>query len=215
VAAYPGPKPASTKPNPDYKYQAFKAQQAAAAAAFPSNAQRSSGRPQQQSARPTASENKDEFFGADTQGFFANRETSQPDFNQRRTAPNSAAPTGADFGSGNNNGFGSFYADADFGPTESAPVVALHSGQAVRGGQASTSLEEILAKKTQANPERPGFTPPKLIERFSIPVVEPSIAYNPPPPAPPVQVFNPKLFSKWDLREKHLWCSSFSSGEKV
>ncbi len=185
MAAYPGPpKPASTKPNPDNKYQAFKAQQAAAAAAFPSSAQRPSGRPQQP-ARPTASESKDEFFGADAQGFFANRETSQPDFNQRRPAPgSSAAPTGADFGSGGNNGFGSFYADADFGPTESAPVVAL---QAARGGQAAASLEEILAKKTQANPERPGFTPPKLIERFSSPVVEPSIAYNPPPPAP-VQV---------------------------
>ncbi len=183
MAAYPGPpKPASTKPNPDYKYQAFKAQQAATAAAFPSSAQRPGGRPQQP-ARATASEHKDEFFGADTQGFFApNRETPQPD--QRRTAPSSAA---ADFGSGNNNGFGSFYADADFGPTESAPVVALHSGQAARGGQAGTSLEEILAKKTQANPERPGFTPPKLIERFSSPVVEPSIAYNPPPQAP-VQV---------------------------
>ncbi len=203
MAAYPGPpKPASTKPNPDYKYQAFKAQQAAAAAAFPSSAQRPGGRPQQ-SARPTASEHKDEFFGADTQGFFANRETSQPsDFNQRRPAPSSSAAV--EFGSGNNNGFGSFYADADFGPTESALVVAL---QAARGGQAA-SLEEILAKKTQANPERPGFTPPKLIERFSSPVVEPSIAYNPPPPAP-VQVFNPKLFSRWDLR------SSFSSGEKV
>jgi hypothetical protein len=183
VAAYPGPKPASTKPNPDYKYQAFKAQQAAAAASFPSSAQRSSGRPAQQSTRPTVTD-KDEFFGADTQGFFANRETSQPDFNQRRPALNNAAPTGADFGSGNNNGFGLFYADADFGPTESAPVVAL---QAARGGQAATSLEEILARKTQANPERPGFTPPKLIERFSSPVVEPSIAYNPPPPAP-VQV---------------------------
>jgi len=181
VAAYPpGPKPASTKPNPDYKYQAFKAQQAAAAASFPSSAQRSSGRPAQQSTRPTVTD-KDEFFGADTQGFFANRETSQPDFNQRRPASSSSAAV--EFGSGNNNGFGSFYADADFGPTESAPVVAL---QAARGGQA-TSLEEILAKKTQANPERPGFTPPKLIERFSSPVVEPSIAYNPPPPAP-VQV---------------------------
>ncbi len=185
MAAYPGAKPASTKPNPDYKYQAFKAQQAAAAAAFPSGAQRPGGRPQQ-SARPTDSEHKDEFFRADAQGFFANRETSQPDFNQRRTAPNSAAPTGVEFGSGN-NGFGSFYADADFGPTESAPVVALHSGQAARGGQAA-SLEEMLAKKTQANPERPGFTPPKLIERFSSPIVEPSIAYNPPPPAPSVQV---------------------------
>ncbi len=201
MAAYPGPlKPASTKPNPDYKYQAFKAQQAAAAAAFPSSGQRPGGRPQQ-SARPTTSEHKDEFFGADAQGFFANRETSQPEFNQRRTAPSSAA---VEFGSGNKNGFGSFYADADFGPTESAPVVALHSGQAARGGQA-TSLEEILAKKTQANPERPGFTPPKLIERFSSPIVEPSIAYNPPPAPAPVQVCNPKLFSKWDLREKHLW----------
>jgi hypothetical protein len=180
VAAYPpGPKPASTKPNPDYKYQAFKAQQAAAAAAFPSSVQRPGSRPQQ----PTASEHKDEFFGADGQGFFANRETSH--FNQRRPAPGSSAGlTGVDFGSGNNKGFGSFYADADFGPTESAPVVAL---PAARGGQA-TSLEEILAKKTQANPERPGFTPPKLIERFSSPVVEPSIAYNPPPPSAPVQV---------------------------
>jgi hypothetical protein len=187
VAAFPGPKPASTKPNPDYKYQAFKAQQAAAAATFPSSAQRPGGRPQQPT-RPTITD-KEEFFGADTQGFFANRETSQPDFNQRRTAPSSAA---VEFGSGNNNGFGSFYADADFGPTESAPVVAH---QAARGGQAA-SLEEILAKKTQANPERPGFTPPKLIERFSSPVVEPSIAYNPPPPAP-VQVFNPKLFPNW------------------
>ena len=119
-----------------------------------------SGRPQ-----PIAEE-EDSFYGVDAQNFYAAERDAQPD---RRQAPSSGDFAGA--ASNNDDGFGPFFGNGNF---QSGPVSA-----AAAPGE---SLEEILAKKNKATPERPGFTPPKLIERFSSPVVEPSISYNQPQP---------------------------------
>ena len=169
-APYPSFKPVNSKPSPDYKYQAFKAQNAAAVAgsSFSGSAAGSgfggapklSGRPQ-----PIAEE-EDSFYGVDAQNFYAAERDAQPD---RRQAPSSGDFAGA--ASNNDDGFGPFFGNGNF---QSGPVSA-----AAAPGE---SVEEILAKKNKATPERPGFTPPKLIERFSSPVVEPSISYNQPQP---------------------------------
>ena len=119
-APYPSFKPVNSKPSPDYKYQAFKAQNAAAVAgsSFSGSAAGSgfggapklSGRPQ-----PIAEE-EDSFYGVDAQNFYAAERDAQPD---RRQAPSSGDFAGA--ASNNDDGFGPFFGNGNF---QSGPVSA-------------------------------------------------------------------------------------------
>jgi hypothetical protein len=173
AAPYPSFKPASSKPSPDTKYQAFKAQQQAAAAANPGFNGGGAPKPAaRQPVPPVAAapeQDEDDFYRPLHQTFFSADRSTQHDRHQQPSLP-----PGGDFNDSANDddGFGPFSVrDFAAGPVAYAPVAAAAPGE---------TLEEMLAKKNKVNPDRPGFSPPKLIERFSSPVVEPSISYNQP-----------------------------------